>query len=170
MQERLRSSNADFRWPSIGSIHLTLKFLGDVEPKIIPQITELLSDLSVGDRPFELRLSGFGAFPSIRNPRIVWCGIKGDEARLESLQNGVESVCSRLYFPREERPFHPHLTLGRIRSRRNLHRLVDCIKMGFELEHAFKVDRFHIFRSTLKPRGAVYDVLETIWLRGTEAT
>ena len=82
--------------------------------------------------------------------------------KLETLQKDVESVCARFGFPPEERVFRPHLTLGKVRGKRNLHRLVECIKITSVCENSFEVNGINIYKSTLTQGGAVYDVLERL--------
>jgi 2'-5' RNA ligase len=164
MQHSLRSCGADIRWVAVQSIHLTLKFLGEVDPQIIAKLAESLTDATQSQASFGLRLRGLGCFPNPANPRVVWCGIDGEVERLSGLQQSVEAACASLGFAPENRPFHPHLTLGRVNGKRNLRPLMDCIKMGSDLESGFISDHFNIYRSVLKPQGAVYTVLDTIEL------
>jgi 2'-5' RNA ligase len=117
------------------------------------------------EETFNLELRDWGGFPNLRNPRVVWCGISGDRARLEALQQKVEETCRTLGFTPEERRYHPHLTLGRVKSKRALHPLLDCIKMGCDLAHPFEVSGFNVYKSTLSPKGATYEVKERIPLR-----
>jgi RNA 2',3'-cyclic 3'-phosphodiesterase len=165
MQQALRPAGAEVGWVATPSIHLTLKFLGEMDPEIIPSLAEALEAASGSESGFELRLCGLGCFSGQRNPRVVWCGLEGDTEALSRLQQKVEGVCNRFGFPPENREFKPHLTLGRIKGKRNLQALVDCIKIGSGLESSFKADHFNIYRSILKPKGAEYSVLKTIALR-----
>jgi 2'-5' RNA ligase len=162
LQQSLRATEADVKWVAIPSIHLTLKFLGEIEPAIVPQIAQSLQDVSKSASPINLMINGLGCFPNQRNPRVVWCAVNGDRDRLSHLQMGVENVCGEYGFQAEDRPFSPHLTLGRVKSRRNLQPLVDYIKIGTKQECEFTADHFILYQSTLKPQGAVYTILETI--------
>ena len=162
IQRPLRALDADVRWTSVSSIHLTLKFLGEIDPF---RVDEIISALRPAVVPaFGLRLRGLGAFPNFRNPRVVWCGVEGETEKLSLLQAGVETACAGLGFEREARPFHPHLTLGRVNGKRNLQPLQDYIKIGTELECAFLADCVNIYKSVLMPRGAEYTVLKRIEL------
>ncbi len=165
IQAKLRASEADVRWVSASSIHLTLKFLGEIDPELVPRLADSLRSATDVPAGFTLNVRGVGAFPNPRSPRVVWCGIEGEVQQLERIQTCVEHACSALGFAAEERPFLPHLTLGRVQGKRNLQRLSDCIRIGSELECNFKVDLYNVYKSTLSPRGAIYDVLETIRLR-----
>jgi RNA 2',3'-cyclic 3'-phosphodiesterase len=166
MQKKLRGFGAEVGWAAMSSIHLTLRFLGDVAPESIPGLAASLKAATKPESSFELRLRGLGCFPNPRDPRVIWCGIEGDTAALLRLQQSVEAVCRKFGSPPEDRPFKPHLTLGRVKGKRNLQPLMDCIKIGSDLERSFSADCFNLYQSTLRPQGALYTVLETIALRG----
>jgi RNA 2',3'-cyclic 3'-phosphodiesterase len=165
MQKDLRACGAEVGWVAIPSIHLTLKFLGEVDPEIIPKLAQSLETAYESERSFELVLRDLGCFPNSGSPRVIWCGIEGATDALLRLQQKVEATCNQLGFPPEDRAFKPHLTLGRVKGKRNLQPLMDCIKIGSGLESRFKADHFNIYRSTLRPQGAVYSILNTISLR-----
>lgn len=167
MQMSLRVCGAQVRWVAVPSIHLTLKFLGDVDAEVIASLSETLLESTRSERPFELSLQGLGCFPNPKNPRVVWCGLGGETAGLLRLQQRVESACTVLGFGPEDRPFHPHLTLGRVQGKRNLEPLMRQIAAGSGNACAFHTDRFHIYKSSLKPQGAEYTVLNTIVLNKT---
>ncbi len=162
MQRPMRSLGADIRWTSIASIHLTLKFLGEIDPAVVPELASALRSISAAS--FGLSIRGLGTFPDLRNPRVVWCGVQGDVGRLAALQSEVENACGKLGFEREKRAFHPHLTLGRVNGKRNLQPLLDYIRIGTEVESSFVADNINIYESVLMPRGAVYTILESIAL------
>jgi 2'-5' RNA ligase len=165
MQESLRRYDADVRWVAIPSIHLTLKFLGEVKPNLIPDLADSLRKASTAERSMALRLHGLGCFPNQRSPRVIWCGIDGDTEALAGLQRKVEAVCEQFGFAPEDRAFHPHLTLGRVNGKRNLQPLLEYIKIGSGQECSFIADGYNIYKSTLNPHGAAYSVLKAISLR-----
>ncbi len=160
----MRALDADVRWTSVLSIHLTLKFLGEVDADIIPRISAELRSATASVAPFGLALRGLGGFPNLRSPRIIWCGVEGNTDHLLTLQKNVEQVCASFGFEPEAREFHPHLTLGRVQGKRNLQRLLDYIRICPAFEQAFGVDNYNVYRSVLSPRGAIYSVLDTIEL------
>jgi RNA 2',3'-cyclic 3'-phosphodiesterase len=166
MQQELRTHGADVRWVAVPSIHLTLKFLGEVEPERIAEMSEALTAVSKSNQQFQLRLHGLGCFPNQKNPRVIWCGVGGEIDALLQLQQKVETACVALGFAREERDFRPHLTLGRVTGKRNLQPLIDYIKIGSGLECSFTANHFNVYKSVLKPQGAIYTVLTTIALGG----
>lgn len=164
LQQSLRGFRAEVRWTAVQSIHLTLKFLGEIDPAVVPDLALELEKISGSEAEFTLKLQGLGCFPNPRNPRVIWCGVRGQVEPLSHLEQKVEATCSQFGFPAENRPFHPHLTLGRVNGKRNLQPLMDYIKIGSDLECSFKVDHFNVYRSILKPQGAEYSVLKAIAL------
>ena len=164
LQQGLRTCRAEVRWVAIASIHLTLKFLGEVDPSIIPKLSEALENGSRSEHRFDLRVQGLGCFPNLRNPRVIWCGVNGETDCLARLQKQVEAVCAEFGFASEDRAFQPHLTLGRVNGKRNLQPLLDYIKMGSDLECSIQANQFNIYRSILKPQGAEYSILKSIVL------
>lgn len=164
LQQSLRVYKAEVRWVAIPSIHLTLKFLGEANPETIPKLSARLDENTRSERPFGLRLYGLGCFPDLKNPRVIWCGITGETDALLRLQQKVEKTCTDFGFAPEDRPFRPHLTLGRVNGKRNLQPLQDYIKIGSDLERSFQTNHFNIYRSILKPEGAEYTVLQSIML------
>jgi RNA 2',3'-cyclic 3'-phosphodiesterase len=159
LQQPLRASGADVRWTLIQNIHLTLKFLGEVDPGTIPLLVERLRGALGTQSCFSLRLRGVGGFPDLRNPRVIWCGIEGDVERLMLVYKDVDQACAQAGFSAEQRPFQPHLTLGRVRGKRNLHRLLDCIKIGADHESSFEAREVCVYQSTLTPHGSIYKML-----------
>jgi 2'-5' RNA ligase len=169
LQDSLRSFSADVRWVAIPSIHLTLKFLGDLDPAVIPALTESLELATRPEGAIKLRIHGLGCFPNHRNPRVIWCGVGGETEDLGRLYRAVEGACASIGFAPEDRPFHPHLTLGRVNGKRNLQPLLDCIKIGSDLECGLTAGHYNVYKSTLRPQGAEYTVLKTIVLGGQAA-
>jgi RNA 2',3'-cyclic 3'-phosphodiesterase len=162
VQAKLRAFGAPVRWTAASSIHLTLKFLGEINPAILPELTASLRSGTQAERPFTLHLQGLGGFPNLRIPHVIWCGLTGDIDRLEALQQKVETVCTKSGFAPEERPFRPHLTLGRVRDKRNMEALLDFIKGAGILDSAFEVAEYHLYESILRPQGAQYVVRQTV--------
>jgi 2'-5' RNA ligase len=151
------------RWVRPSGMHVTLKFLGAVEPQRLERVHARLLE-AVGKRPaLRLRVGGLGTFPSLRRPRVVWMGLAGDD--LAGLAGRVDAALAELGFAAEQRPFTPHVTLGRVRSLRGWPRLEEQLKS--HLDHACGtavIDAVTIYRSTLHPEGAVYTPLFTITL------
>jgi 2'-5' RNA ligase len=110
-------SSKDFRLTSREKIHLTLKFLGEVAEEDLVRVTRALEPIGEGHEPFEVSISGLGAFPSERRARILWAGMEEGAGPLRAVAGDVENLLEPLGFEREARPYVPHLTLGRTRNR-----------------------------------------------------
>jgi RNA 2',3'-cyclic 3'-phosphodiesterase len=110
-------TSRDFRLVGQEKIHLTLKFLGDVAEEDLDTIVKALQPIGEGHEPFEVSTSGFGAFPSVKKARILWTGIGQGSVHLRNVAEEVENLLAPAGFDRENRPYVPHLTLGRSRAR-----------------------------------------------------
>ena len=163
---------AGVRWVDPAGIHLTLKFLGDVDRDIVSGLFSAMAEAAgdAGSGPFQLGLTGLGVFPNAREPRVIWAGVSGDMDALGRLQTRVDEAVSRLGFALERRPFRPHLTLGRVRDRAPA---VDRARIGEVIQHAalpnsgqWTVREIHLIRSTLTPNGAIYDSLGAATMTG----
>jgi len=108
----------DVRWVKISDIHLTLKFLGDVEEERIPDIGGCIEQCVMGITPFTIAVRGMGAFPSDHSPQVIWIAAADESGTLSRMQLSLEDGLARLGFKKEKRPFSPHLTLGRLKSPR----------------------------------------------------
>ncbi len=159
---RLRPAAKAVRWVSAGNIHLTLKFLGDTPLDKIEPLKRSIESEAARHAAFELQVGGLGAFPNPRRPRVIWVGVKAPE-ELADLVNGVEKATGPLGFPTEERPFSPHLTLGRVSqhaTNEEVGALAELLtKTHMESLGISRVDKIHLFRSDLRPTGAVYTSL-----------
>jgi 2'-5' RNA ligase len=159
------------RWSRPESIHLTLQFLGDVAPERIGAVSEALAGVCVGQVPFVIEMQGLGVFPNPRRPRVVWVGISEPSGALAALQKGVSQVLEPLGFEPEQRPFTPHLTLGRASRRASARELVELGELITHFETGVlsrvMVDRIILMRSDLKPDGAVYTPQAVLALGGS---
>ena len=153
------------RWVRLEGIHLTLKFLGDVSLNKLDQITGLLEEVGLRHTPFPIDIGQFGCFPNPRCPRVLWVGVGDSSGVLTSLQADLEGVLAQIGFKRETRPFHPHLTLGRVKrgahssAVRSLSTILEEVTIG-DLGQV-NVDEICLIRSDLKPTGAIYTRLAT---------
>ncbi len=161
----LKNTGADVKWMRPEGIHLTLKFLGAVEQEALEKLSHALRPAVEKFTPFELKVQGAGCFPSFRNPRVVWTGLIEKEDTVSGLQREIETITAELGFPSEERPFKPHLTLGRVRSPKGKIPLTQMIEGNLHLDlGSFRVERVILFRSDLRPEGAVYTKLQEFYL------
>lgn len=170
MQERLRSPVANIRWVPVANIHLTLKFLGDIDPSRVPAINARLDAVARSIPCFTLTAEGVGVFPNLRQARVFWVGFSGVNKPLEALQQKLESGLETLGFKREPRAFRAHLTIGRSRQRTDskaLGALLEPLKT--EVSDSFGVDQIRLYQSVLTPSGAEYSLLHTAHLAASAA-
>jgi RNA 2',3'-cyclic 3'-phosphodiesterase len=160
VQRNLRHTDADVKWVRPEAIHLTLKFLGSIRQEDVERISHALAPVVAQVESFEVRVQGMGCFPNPRNPRVVWLGVDRGKEALASLQRAIEQKMAELSFPPEDRPFSPHLTMGRVRSPRGRVGLSQALEkhQGVEIG-TFRAQGVILFRSELRPSGAVYTKL-----------
>ncbi len=164
LEEKLKARRHPFvKWVDPESMHLTLKFLGNVAADSMPQIVGAVSGVAPMHSPFKLQVADTGAFPNWQRPQVVWVGVGGELDRLNSLQKGLESVLSPLGFPPESRPFSAHLTLGRLRDRvtpddrRRFAEFAQTVE--FKTSLSFEVNAIRLMKSQLTPAGPIYSEL-----------
>lgn len=156
----LRKADAPVGWTRPEGIHLTLKFLGNVAPSSIDQIKPILADIASGVEVFRLQACGCGAFPNIKQPRVIWAGMRGESEPLIQLQKEIDLALAPLGFEPEDRPFKPHLTLGRVKGRQNLRSLQQILLANQEFTaEPFDVTELVLYKSELRPDGARYTPL-----------
>lgn len=158
--EELDKGNRNIRWVRQEGMHLTLKFLGEIGRERIQEIENVLKRISRKYEPLVLKFKGTGSFPpGKKNPRVLWVGIEEGEI-LSALQAHLEEELEKLGFPRELRKFHPHLTLGRVKSFFNLRETLSLFEKYRERDFGeMKAEKITFFQSILKPTGAEYSVL-----------
>jgi RNA 2',3'-cyclic 3'-phosphodiesterase len=157
----LKRFGADIRWVRTDGIHLTLKFLGEIRSTLIPEIEEAVQPVFASETKLLVHVRGLGIFPSIRNPRVIWAGVEDNEKRLVSLAEKIDSALEGIGFSRENRPFMPHLTLGRTKSRQDLMQVIDFVEKHKNLPGPdFHAHRAVLFQSVLKYGGAEYSSLK----------
>jgi RNA 2',3'-cyclic 3'-phosphodiesterase len=162
--EELKKVGVGVKWEEKEKFHITLKFLGDVNEEAIDSIYRVLSDALKGFGKFSVNYRGIGCFPDVKRPRVIWVGCVDNSGKLFELQKIVEERLSELGFEKEEREFHPHITLGRVKNLKNVERLINKIEsINFETEPA-EIAEVLIMKSDLKPSGSVYTILKKIKL------
>ena len=141
-------------------VHLTLKFLGDIDADRVPAVAEAMSQVAARHTPFGLTLGATGVFPNANRARVLWIGVDGDLKPLRLLQTGVEEALTEIGFPAERQPFNPHLTIGRMHhraSRDDRRRAIDALSaVRLPANQAISVRSISLMKSTLQPSGAVY--------------
>jgi len=169
---RLRQSLGDelVRWVPTQNMHLTLKFIGNVAASHLDFIKQMLAQTADQSSAFDLQITGLGSFPNSKRPRVLWVGLHAS-AELPALQRNLEAGASRLGYQKEERPFSPHLTIGRVRQNINLAGL-QKIRGGLESIQigsigAAHIDSVHLYQSQLHSSGSNYTKLFSASLKDT---
>lgn len=162
LQTQLKAIDAQVSWAKPSNIHLTLKFLGAVEATQIQNVAGAVQRAVAGINKFAIEISGAGCFPSTRNPRVLWIGLPAVPEALKQLYANLEDELSRKGFARETRKFSPHLTIGRLRGRKNATQLAELlVESGFTAER-FTASEVIVMRSDLKPAGSIYTRQATV--------
>lgn len=161
IESHLRYAGADVKWVRPEIVHLTLKFLGEINEKKAAEVKAALDAVAKSLRQFDITLKDLGAFPKIEQPRVIWVGLDRGAAESIALAAAVDEALSKLGFAREERPFSPHITIGRVRSPLNKDKLREKIASAgpdFQLcaVPAHRVSAVILFQSTLTPHGPIY--------------
>lgn len=158
----LREENLPVRWVDLDNFHLSLKFLGEVRTDGLSAIEAAMSKVAEGTRAFSTSLGGFGAFPTIRRPQVLWLGVSAS-AELRCLKQDLEWALAVCGFETETRAFHPHITLGRADDRggAGAFRGLDELVAGLEFTSEVKVRSIDLMRSHLSKEGARYSLVSS---------
>lgn len=160
----LKNPQDKITWVSSKNIHLTLRFLGDVSADDIDSVRNIIQEVAKRHSAFEASIKGTGVFPNPRSPRVVWIGVENGFAKV---YNDLSDRLVSIGMPKEERGFTPHITLGRIKYIKDIKVFSDLItKHKEDLFGNFRVDSISLIKSTLTPKGAVYERLYSIPLTG----
>ncbi len=165
LQNSLKPTSSGVRWSNPDGIHLTLKFLGDVDETALDDIHHAVQKAAENTGPFRIDLSGTGAFPSFARPNVYWIGIKEPSGALLALQRNIENELEKLGFPKEHRAFSPHLTIGRVKSQSGLKELGKTLQDVKLPSMTFLVDDIIVMKSLLQPGGARYIPLSVVKLK-----
>jgi RNA 2',3'-cyclic 3'-phosphodiesterase len=157
------------KWVEEQNLHLTLKFLGEIEEKTVVEIDEALKNTLSNTAQFDINLAGLGVFPGLSRPRVIWIGIEKGKDELAQLNLEIESRLEPLGFMTEERPFSPHLTIGRVKE--PLNEKESGILSGFiERFHSEEisikiVQQIDLMKSVLSRSGSVYSIIKSWQLK-----
>jgi 2'-5' RNA ligase len=152
----LKGQKADVRWVRGEGIHLTLRFLGEIDNRKIDAVKEAIERSVRGKSCFYMRLKGTGVFPGFNKPRVLWVAVE-ESAQLRQLYENLQKELEKVGFEKEKREFHPHITLGRVKSTRDIQNLLKKLRRYKEREFGkIYVDRVVLMQSILKPEGAEY--------------
>lgn len=157
--EKALGPDSRVQWVRPESVHVTLKFLGDVEESRIPDLEAALRRIAAAHPVGTIEVAGLGVFPDVRNPRVLWVGLREGSALIVRLAEAVDRAISEVGFPPESRPFSPHLTLARIKEGgRAVGRALESQGLLTEspVLGRLPVGALALMQSDLRPSGAVY--------------
>lgn len=170
LEEKLKTTQADVKWVKPENIHLTLKFLGEIDDKKLEKINLILDDVAREKSPYKIQITSIGAFPKLDFLRVIWAGVDRGDAETKEIAKTLEEKIQKIGIPKEERAFSSHITIGRTRSTKNREKLVqelkniaDCSRENLE----FSVTKIILYKSTLTPQGPIYEVLKEANLKTT---
>lgn len=165
LQEQLRARRADVKWVEEANLHFTVRFLGEISEDTCRTVETVCQEAVVNCATQQVRLSGVGAFPNLNAPRVVWVGLTEGAEPLGHMAATIEKGLVMRGLPKAERPFSAHITIGRVRSPKNLASLTDELKrLAWTPPAPFLVDHLTLFRSELSSAGPKYSVVNTFRL------
>jgi 2'-5' RNA ligase len=156
--QELKASGADVKWTEEENLHVTLKFLGEVAEDTIGKLTDICRETAGRHRAFSFTLEEIGAFPSVSAPRVLWAGVGTAQDRFTALAQDLGAALKPLGFKKEDRAFHPHVTLGRVRSPLRRVFLIEALQKHKDSLRLTGIPAraATLFASTLTPAGAAY--------------
>jgi RNA 2',3'-cyclic 3'-phosphodiesterase len=171
VQKKLIAAGIRLKWVRPENMHLTLRFLGDIDRRQLPELEAAIGTAAKAAAPFALNAKRIGVFPNLRAPRVVWMGFEGALDSLLQIYQRLAETLHPLGFPPESRAFTGHLTLGRVADRISAPVLQEAVSTAEQIESGiFTVDRICLIKSDLRPTGAVYTRLAEIFLTDTQET
>ena len=170
LETRLKSeTQAPVKWVNPDGIHLTLKFLGNIDAAMTGDITTVMEKAVEGMPPFRLEVKDLGVFPNVRRVQVAWVGLSGEVDKLRQVQQYLESNLEQLGFTSESRAFTPHLTIARLRDRATPDERQEfgqlIAETEFDAAHPIKVNFINLMKSQLTREGAIYSRLSAVELK-----
>lgn len=166
MVDRMRDVAPGVKWVDSENLHLTLKFLGDVDNREVIDVCKALRQCCQGVEPFSLKLHGVGGFPDLQRARVIWAGVEDEGDYLCPLAQAIDEKMGELRFKREFRDYQPHLTLGRLKKGSRL--TDDFAKVAAGLAKTqlgvVQVQELHLCGSFMEKSGPTYNVMDRVEL------
>jgi RNA 2',3'-cyclic 3'-phosphodiesterase len=162
IQGKLKASGADVKWVEPANIHLTLKFLGEIDEEVKAKVITALSGIASDRNSFIASISSIGAFPKAQSPRVIWAGLNLGDEQVKEIAKQIDSDLEKIGLAKEDREFSSHITLGRTKSSKNRIELVKLLEGLSETQlgpFEFHVSKITFFKSTLTPKGPIYEAL-----------
>ncbi|MCW4052785.1 MAG: RNA 2',3'-cyclic phosphodiesterase [Candidatus Bathyarchaeota archaeon] len=161
VQKKLKETGANLKLVDPQNIHITLRFLGNIQPPLVDKIYREMEQIDF--ESFQIEICRIGAFPTLRHPRVIWAGIQKNLDKLEMISRQLVSRLGVLGFPSDSKPFSPHITFARVRSSRNKAELIDRMNELADYEFGvLRLDCLKLKKSVLAPRGSIYTTLKEV--------
>jgi 2'-5' RNA ligase len=164
LQSKLKASGADVKWVAPTNIHLTLKFLGEIDEKTKDAVSDIIKEIAVNTPCFTIKLGEIGAFPRIQSPRVIWIGLSEGHEQTKTIVDHLKSELEECGIFGDNKPFSSHITIGRVHSLKKMDSLIRCISelaaQGTEKLGEFQAGKITLFKSTLLPQGPLYETLQ----------
>ncbi len=171
LQQKLKSTGADAKWVAPENIHLTIKFLGEINDEQLGKITLILEETAKNHSSFQLRINSIGVFPKINFPRVIWVGADLGDEECKKIAAELEEKTAQTGIPKEKREFSSHITIARVRSPSNRDKLVQELDnlAGYfpKTNLQFNAAKITLFKSTLTPKGPIYEVQKEASLKAS---
>ncbi len=164
VQSKLKVSGADVKWEGPEKFHATIKFLGNVEEELLPSIVDTIAQSVKNFPAFEASYTNVGCFPSVKRPRVIWIGCENTDGTLLRIKDILDQALLPLGFEREERAFHPHVTLGRTKSPKGLNNLISILESFTFEPRTFTCNEILLMKSAFKSQGSEYTRLHSFAL------
>lgn len=161
VQSLLLKTGADLKIVEPENIHITVRFLGDIQPGMVEKVFDEMRRVQFV--PFDVRIHGLGAFPNVHYSRVVWAGITEGAAQLKNVFDQLEPRLRGLGFTPDSKGFSPHLTIARVKSGRNKANLAEFIVKNSDYDFGFvKAECLKLKKSDLTPKGPIYSTLKEV--------
>ncbi len=164
LQSALSAISRSVRWSKPDGIHLTLKFLGDVDESMLDDIDNAVKSAAEGIEPFLIEIAGVGAFPNFKRPAVYWVGIEESSGALLKMQQNIENELQKMGFAKERRTFSPHLTIGRVKSQEGLKEINKTLQQAQLPRMTLIANEIIVMKSVLQPGGAHHTPLSVVKL------
>ena len=160
LQQALQAAQAGVKWVEPSNLHVTLKFLDEITEEQRQAVEAMLARIAANEPSFQLGVEGVGAFPSLTSPRVIWVGLAAGKETATRIAEAIEREGAKISLRKEERPFSPHLTLGRVRSPRHRQQLAQQLReVAWHPPAAWQVSSLTLYQSVLSSTGPHYTVL-----------
>ena len=161
LKNTIEKKTGKVRWVKRDQLHLTLKFVGDTPEESIDDVRDVMQKVANQMTPFKIFIQGVGCFPKIERPRVMWVGLDGAIDKLNQLVTAVHDGLHPLGFPREEKEFHPHITMARAKyPQKKTPDISSFLNTTYD-PIPFRIEKIQFISSELFPNGPVYTILGT---------